>query len=124
MINGIIQTENGFSVKDFETGEVTKELGALSYKSFDSAMFFCGAYFPKSFVDYLQEATALKSAPDADVWENMIYADDPDGIYDYDKEEYRNVTEMDRGAATEEEIAYVDALDATYKSLMAMVEDK
>ena len=29
---------------------------------------------------------------------------------------------MDRGAATEDEIAYVDALDATYYSLIAMVK--
>lgn len=51
----------------------------------------------------------------------MIYAEDPRGVWDGEREVWRNVSSMDRGAATDEEIAYVDALDATYTSLMTMV---
>ena len=54
----------------------------------------------------------------------LIYANDPRGVWDGERKEYRNVSSMDRGAATESEIAYVDALDATYKSLVAMVKNK
>lgn len=122
MTNGIVQTEQGFSVKDFETGVIVSDINRCRFTSYTRVVeAYCGDY-EESFRSYLLQAASLGKEPDADTWENMIYADDPRGVYDGEKDEYRNVTEMDRGAATEEEIAYVDALDATYKSLMAMVD--
>ncbi len=122
MTNGIIKTEDGFSVKDFETGKVSFSIGKRKYPSYMDAVNACyGKFYPKSYYPYLVKAADLDKEPDADVWENMIYAEDPRGVWDGEQKEYRNVTSMDRGAATDDEIAYVDALDATYQSLRAMV---
>lgn len=123
MTKGIVQTQDGFAVKDFETGNTTA-IGQLSFSSYMEALGACyERYFPGEYFHYLYQAEYFDKEPDADTWENMIYADDPRGIYDGETKEYRNVTSMDRGAATDEEIAFVDALDATYKSLMAMVRE-
>lgn len=122
MISGIIQTDNGFAVKNFETGKVEYLIGNISFGSYMSAAgTCCGTFYPTSYYHYLEQAKDLGEEPDTDIWENMIYADDPHGVYDGETKAYRNVSSMDRGAATEEEIAYVEALDATYKSLLAMV---
>lgn len=124
MTNGIVKTENGFSVKDFESGEIKFNIGNPSFSSYVDAVESCkGKFYPISFYLYLLKAAELDKAPDADVWENMVYAEDPRGVWDNEEKVYRNVTEMDRGAATEDEIAYIDALDATYHSLMAMVAE-
>lgn len=121
MTNGIIEIEKGFAVKDFETGQISFELGNLSFSSYDDAVESCfGRYYPRSYRRYLRQAGTLDTTPDADTWENMIYANDPNGIWDGEQKKYRNVTSMDRGAATPKEIAYVDALDATYTSLVKM----
>ena len=121
MTNGIIEIENGFAVKDFETGRISFELGTLSFPSYDDAVESCfGRYYPRSYRRYLRQAGTLDTTPDADTWENMIYANDPNGIWDGEQKKYRNVTSMNRGAATAKEIAYVDALDATYTSLVKM----
>ena len=121
MTNGTIEIENGFAVKDFETGRISFELGTLSFPSYDDAVESCfGRYYPRSYRRYLRQAGTLDTTPDADTWENMIYANDPNGIWDGEQKKYRNVTSMDRGAATAKEIAYVDALDATYTSLVKM----
>ena len=123
MTNGIVQTENGFAVKDFDSCEIKFNLGRLSFPSYLDAVENCkGKFYPLSYYLYLLKAAELESAPDADVWENMIYAEDPRGVWDGEAKIFRNVTEMDRGAATDDEIAYVDALAFTYKSLMAMTK--
>lgn len=121
MINGIIQTENGFSVKDFDAEEVMFSIGCIRFRSYMDAVKTCkGIFYPLSYYHYLKMAAGLEGVPDADVWENMVYAGDSRGIYDGETDTWRNVTSIDRGAATEEEIAYIDALDSTYKSLVAM----
>lgn len=125
MTNGIVQTKKGFSVKDFETGNFVFGIGQISFPTYRDALESCrGKFYPQSYYSYLLKAAELDKAPDADIWENMIYAQDPRGVWDGEREEYRNITSMDRGAATNAEIAYVDALDTTYKSLMAMVKQK
>lgn len=122
MTNGIIKTENGFSVKDFESGDVKYSIGNPTFPTYVDAVEGCkGKFYPMSYYLYLLKADELDKAPDADVWENMVYAEDPRGVWDGEEKVYRNVTEMDRGAATDEEIAYIDALAATYDSLMSMV---
>lgn len=120
MIKAIVMNEKGFSVEDFEACEVVKELEAKKFASYMEAVNEMKTEYEESLYEYLVKAEGLES-PDADTWENMIYAGDPKGVYDGERNIYRNVTSMDRGAATEEEIDFVDALDATYKSLMAMV---
>lgn len=121
MTNGIIKTENGFSVKDFETEEVKFSIGNPKFKSYMDAVNECrGKFYPDSYHQYLEKAAELEEL-NADVWENMIYAGDYRGVWDGERKEYRDISTMDRGAATEDEIAYVDALDATYNSLKAMV---
>lgn len=83
MTNGIIEIENGFAVKDFETGRISFELGTLSFPSYDDAVESCfGRYYPRSYRRYLRQAGTLDTTPDADTWENMIYANDPNGIWD------------------------------------------
>jgi hypothetical protein len=79
-----------------------------------------GKFYPKSYYQYLEKADGLEEL-NADVWENMIYAEDYRGVWDGERKEYRDVSTMNRGAATDEELAYVDALDATYNSLKGMV---
>lgn len=122
MTNGIVKTEKGFGVKDFENGQLLFDIGARQYPSYMDAVEACrGRFYPLSYYPYLVKADELDTPIDADVWENMIYAEDPNGVWDGEREEYRNVSSMDRGAGTDEEIAYVDALDATYQSLRAMI---
>jgi hypothetical protein len=120
MIYGIKKTEEGFSVYDFESGRALSDMGHPQYPGYAAALDACrhNAFHP-SFYPYLVKAGQIDD-PDADTWENMVYAEDPRGIWDNERGQWRNVTSMDRGAATDEEIAYVDALDATYQSLMAM----
>lgn len=123
MTNGIVKTEKGFGVKDFESGRLLFDIGARQYPSYMDAVEACrGRFYPLSYYPYLVKADELDTPIDADIWENMIYAEDPNGVWDGEREEYRNVSSMDRGAGTEEEIAYVDAIDATYQSLMAMIK--
>lgn len=122
MTNGIIKTEDGFSVKDFDEDRVVFSIGNPEFPSYMDAVEACrGKFYPPSYYPYLAKASELDKTPDTDVWENMIYAEDPRGVWDGEREVWRNVSSMDRGAATDEEIAYVDALDATYTSLMTMV---
>lgn len=128
MTYGIVKTDNGFAVKDFSTGRVLYTLVKLSFYTYRDAMENCrNKFYPSSYYQYLDEVIRLKELgvltkePDADIWENLIYGGDYRGIWDGTRQEYRNVTSMDKGAATDEEIAYVDALAATYESLMAMV---
>lgn len=124
MTNGIIKTENGFSVKDFESCEVKFNIGSPSYSTYIDAVEGCkGRFYPLSLYPYLLKAAELDKAPDADVWENMVYAEDPRGVWDGEEQVYHNVTELDRGAATDDEIAYIDALDATYRSLVMMAAE-
>lgn len=123
MTNGIVSQKEGFAVKNFETGEIAFEIGNQKYASYEEACKKCvGKFYPQSYFPYLMGAGNLKISLDTDTWENMVYAGDPRGVWDNEKKEYRNVSAMDRGAATEDEIAYIDALDATHKSLMAMAE--
>lgn len=121
MTNGIIQTEAGFSVKDFENRKILFSIGQITFPTYEAAVKACrGKFYPQSYHQYLLRAAKLDKDPDADVWENMIYAEDPRGVYDGETKKYKNISSMDRGAATEEEVAYIDALDATYRSLKAM----
>lgn len=128
MTNGIIKTDRGFAVKDFHKAEVIFNIGKLNFSSYEQAVEVCrGKFYPSSYYQYLvkvgelKESGELNGEPDADIWENLIYADDYRGIWDGTKEQYAPVTSVDKGAATEDEIDYVDALAATYESLTAMV---
>ena len=129
MTNGIIQVENGFAVKDFETEKVIFNIGEISFPSYEDAVEGCfNKFYPASYWQYLTgvgkllKSGDLKKEPDLDIWENLIFAEDYRGMYDGETNKYRNVTAMDRDAATEEEIDYIDALAFTYKSLRAMVK--
>lgn len=124
MTIGIIKEGKGFSLMEFESGNIMDITVNGNPGTYLEAVEACNGVYEESFYPYLVQAATLEKVPDADVWENMIYAKDPRGIWDGEKEEYRNVTSMDRGAATDEEIDYVDALDATYHSLMAMVGEE
>lgn len=121
MANGIIKTEYGYFVKDFDTNEVKYNIGNPKFNSYMEAVNECrGKFYPESYYQYLEKAARLEEL-NADVWENMIYAEDYRGVWDGERKEYRDVSTMNRGAATDEELAYVDALDATYNSLKGMV---
>lgn len=129
MINGIIKTNDGFAVKDFSANAVMFRLGKLHFSSYEEAVEKCRAkYYPISYYQYLKKVGELKESgelvkePDADIWENLIYALDYRGVWDGTKEKYKPVTSVDKGAATDDEIDYVDALAATYESLVAMVK--
>lgn len=127
MTNGIIRTKKGnFAVKDFETNHFVFGLGQMNFSSYMDAVEGCrGKFYPESYYPYLTQAFGIEDRPGIATWEvfnNMIYANDPRGVWDGEREEWRDVSTMDRGAGTEEEITYIDALDSTYKSLMAMVE--
>ena len=121
-IEGIIKTPEGFLKKDFKTGEILGPVVLPPCRNYEEALAECRKFIrPASMETYLRRAFELNLKPDADVWENLIYAEDPRGVWDGEREIYRDVTSMDRGAATEEEIAYVDALDAAYQSMRALL---
>lgn len=128
MINGIVQINKGFAVHDFTKGKIVFNIGTLGFSTYEEAAKVCrGKFYPASFYKYLikvgqlKKSGELKRKPDADIWENLIYAEDYRGVWDGTKEKYVPVTSVDKGAATEEELDYVDALAATYESLTAMV---
>lgn len=123
MINGIVKSENGFSVKDFENGKILFGLGNLKYSTYTDALEACrGRCYPDSFYQYLVQAPDLGFEPTDYTWENMIYDGNPLGIWDNRIKEWRTSRSMMHGAATDEEIAYLDALCFTYESLVAMVK--
>lgn len=123
MINGIIKEKNGFAVKDFENGKILFRLGNPEYATYNDALESCkGKCYPESFHQYLRQAPDLGFAPTDCTWENLIYEGNPLGVWDPRTKEWRSSRSMMHGAATDEEIAYLDALCFTYESLMAMAE--
>lgn len=125
---GIIKMGDGsFALKDFESGSVISVFGHLTFSSYGQAVERCYAKYPSCQYGHLKKINKLKASgelvkePDADIWENLVYAGDYRGLWDGTRQEYRNVTSMDKGAATEVEIAQIDALASTYESLMSMV---
>lgn len=125
MINGIVPSKDGFAVKDFGACVVKFSIGKPEFSSYKAAVNACrGKYYPDSYHAYLIQMEGVeKENLKICTWEafnNMVYAGDPRGIWDGEREEWRDVSTMDKGAATEDEIDYLDALDATYRSLKAM----
>lgn len=123
MINGIIKNGNGFSVKDFQNCKILFDIDDLNFDSYEDAVKECrGKYYPDSFYPYLMQAAEFDFEPTDYTWENMIHDGDPRGVWDGRMKEWRSSRSMMHGAATEDEVAYLDALCFTYESLMAMVK--
>lgn len=130
MINGIIKVRNEFAVKDFSENKVLFRIGNPVFSSYENAVNdVCGKYCPASYHSYLSKVGELQALgeltkePDADIWENLIYAEDYRGVWNGTEQEYQPVTSVDKGAATEDELDYVDALASTYESLKAMLTE-
>lgn len=125
MINGIVQTEGGFAVKDFEACHEVYKIGNVSFPSYAAALdACCSTHVPASYYGYLEPAGTAGDKPDICTWEmfnNMVHAGDPRGVWDGEKKKWCDVCTRNRGAADDDEIALIDALDATYQSLRAMV---
>lgn len=121
-VNGIIQTENGYAVKDFMALEKQPiEIGRLSFADYDTAVsLLANKAYPESYRPYLLAVKGIQ--PDNDTWNNLMFIGQAAGYYDHEQKIFKNARQMDMAAATDTEIAYVEALASTYKSIMSMVE--
>lgn len=120
VVNGIIQTEHGYAVKNFM--ELTKQpvgIGRLSFPDYETAVkYLAGKAYPASYRPYLIAVKGME--PDNDTWNNLIFIGQAAGYYDHELGTFKSARQMDMGAATETEVAYLEALDATYRSILAM----
>lgn len=122
-VNGIIQTETGYAVKNFmPEGKQVPVSENISFSDYETAVHcLSGRLYPDSYRQYL---LAVKDRePDNDMWNNLIFIGHTDGFYDHENQRFKTARQMDMGAATETEIAYIEALQNTYKSIQSMVRE-
>lgn len=123
-INGIIKTETGYAVKNFRQPEKEPiEIGPLSFSSYKAAVNQLSSWLcPDSYKPYLLAVEKIK--PDGDTWDNMIFIGHAKGYFDHEEQTFKNARELNMDAASEAEVAYRDALEATYHSIKSMVAEQ
>lgn len=124
LVNGIIQTPNGYAVKNFmEPKKAPIDIGNISFPNYEAAVYYMSnLLYPESYRNYLLAVKDL--VPDYDTWNNLIFIGHAQGFYDHEQKRFKSARQMDMHAADDVEIAYVEALEATYESILAMVEKK
>ena len=120
-MNGMVQTEKGYAVKNFnEPDKAPIEVGKLQFSDYETAVnHLAGTLYPESYKPYLMAVKDME--PTNDTWNNLIFIGHACGYYDNEQKRFRNAREMNMNAASEEEIAYVDALSSTYESIKSMI---
>lgn len=120
-VNGIIQTENGYAVKNFMASKKQPiDVGKLSFTNYETAvLYLANRIYPESYRPYLLAVKDME--PDNDTWNNLMFIGQAAGYYDHEKKTFKSARQMDMGAATDTELAYLEALDATHKSIRSMV---
>lgn len=120
-IGGIVRTETGYAAKDFLHPQKpyipVRISNGITYR--EAVARLTGRYCPESFRPYL---LAMENrVPGPDTWDNLVFAGHADGCYDHRKEQFRSVRSLGMHAASDVEQAYVEALQATGKSIRDMV---
>lgn len=124
LINGIIRTKTGYAVKNFiKPAQPPIDIGTLTFQDYRTAVIYlANLLYPESYRPYLLAVETIK--PTEDTWNNLIYTGHADGIYDKEDNRFYNARSHDMHAASEAEIAYVEALQETYTSICTMVESQ
>lgn len=122
IVNGIIQTNDGYAIKNFLIPE--KEpipIGRLDFDSYKNAVqCLSNVLYPESYRPYLLAVENM--SPTADTWDNLIFVGHTHGFYDHETHTFKSARQMDMNAANETELAYMEALEATYNSIQTMVQ--
>ena len=121
LVNGIIQTPKGYAVKNFGKRNARPiEIGKLSFKSYEAAVqYLANLLYPQSYKPYLLAVQRL--TPDMDIWNNLVFIGHADGFYDHEQKQFRNARQMNMDAGTPKQLAYLEALETTYHSILTMV---
>ncbi len=121
LVNGIIKTKDGFAVKNFTDPDTVIEIGTLSFDNYPQAVhYLANLLYPESYRSYL--LAVEKITPNRDTWNNLIFLGTSKGLYDYEQKCYKSARQLDMSAASEVEVAYVEALHSTYESIQAMIQ--
>ena len=122
IVNGIVETKDGYAVKNFMTpNKPPINIGELKFENYESAVhYLSNLLFPESYRPYLLAVHDIK--PNEDTWNNLIFVGHVSGIYDHDEKKYRSARQMDMAAANDMEQAYVEALESTYNSIQNMIK--
>lgn len=122
LINGIIQTETGYAVKNFKDPDQPPiDIGSLSFQDYRSAVIYLSnLLYPESYRPYLLAVEAID--PTEDIWNNLIYTGHAEGIYDHEEQTFHSARSQDMHASSETELTYIEALEETYRSICTMVE--
>lgn len=122
LINGIIQTETGYAVKNFMQPEKPPiDIGTLHFPDYRTAVIYLSnLLYPESYRPYLLAVERI--TPTEDTWDNLIFIGHTEGMYDHEKKCFRSARSMDMNAASEAELAYAEALKKTWNSIKSMIK--
>ena len=123
LVNGIIQTETGYAVKNFMSPEKEPiEIGELKFSNYEAAVhYLSNLLYPESYRAYLLAVKDI--TPDMDTWDNLLFIGHAYGYYDHEKKRFKSARQMDMNAANNVELAYVEALESTYNSIQKMIRE-
>ena len=121
LINGIIQQPDGYAIKNFlQPSMPLIQIGRLSFPNYRTAVvYLANLLYPQSYKPYLLAVEGLQ--PTEDTWNNLIYTGHALGIYDHEQQSFLSARSQDMQAASDVELAYVDALQETYTSILSMI---
>ena len=123
LINGIIQTKNGYAIKNFmQPDQPPIEIGKLTFPTYPAAIhYLSNLLYPESYRPYLLAVEA--QTPDEDTWNNLVFTGHIAGVYNHESQQFQTARQLNMHAAEGTETAYVEALAATYESIKTMVPD-
>lgn len=122
LVNGIVKTQSGYGVKNFMFPEKEPiEIGNLSFSSYEAGVhYLSNLLYPESYRPYLLAVKDLH--PNDDTWNNLIFVGHAQGYYDHEEHMFKSARQLNMNAANPMELAYVEALGETHKSIMEMVD--
>lgn len=124
LINGIIQTKNGYAVKNFMFPDKRPiAIGDLSFTNYESAVhYLSNLLYPESYRPYLLAVKDI--TPDNDTWDNLMFIGHVKGLYDHAEGRFKSARQLAMNAANGAETAYIEALESTYNSIQSMITEQ
>lgn len=122
LINGIIQTKEGYAVKNFmRPNQPPIDIGQLVFPTYQSAVhYLSNLLYPESYRPYLLAVEIQQ--PTEDTWNNLIFTGHIAGVYNHECKQFQSARQLNMQANEGFEQAYVEALDATYQSIQTMIQ--
>lgn len=122
-LNGIIKIPKTqeYGILDFlHPNNSPLNIGTFTFPSYvDAVMALQHRFYPASYLPYLLAVQDL--TPTNDIWNNLVFAGHAYGIYDNKTHMFHNVRKYDMNAASDVEVALIEALASTYTCLQDMV---